>query len=1087
MIINGNLKFHTLGSGELQNAVIENLTTAQRTGLGNVSGQMVYDTDTNSFFYNTGSAWTEFSTGGDVSGLQTEVDAIETASGGIFDTDGSFGSSAALSTLNGLTTFTGLTGSSTLITMMTQLDTAINSAIGIDTIPELTDVVATATSGAIDGDIFAFNGSNWDNTGFTALATNDLLQWNGSDWTNIVPSSIGGNAYETILTDVGTSIVADAVSDTASILGGTNGGIQSTAALDAITLDLTPVDLATTAATLAGGDFIVVSDSTDGAGTVAQKTTFTKVLTDLDIVTAAADGVIVRTAADTYASRTLTASAVAGDEGISIVDGDGVSGNPTIGLDVLGLTAEAGTPSSSDLIPFYDGTNNVKVTLTQLSAGLGSILDFGGLNNVTDGGVSGNVVYADSASTWAAGALGATSDVQQYGAALDDINVIGVTTAADQLYYSTGAGTLALGTITSAGRALVDDATVGDQRTTLGLVAGGTGDIWIEKAGDSMDSAANITFVGGGTPTGLSAITVGSTDATSKAYVDSLVAAGASWKNPVVDSDLVDVVGVNPATPEASYSLSVGDNVSFISTAAITFALGTGTTVVGTGAGDIVNLTVTSAGNGDYTLIETPLSVGDRFIIAGEHGTIGTGLSTIHPGDTFDIVNGDLIEFVTGNGSNDSDWSAPDGRSGNAAGGTEISQGTTVLNADPDSVHYGHTYLYDAVSNAWVEISGPGSVGDGAGLSYSGNVLNVNFGAGIQNSPSDEVGIELFDAATSALILTSSGTDRTALTGSTLHLLLGTNGGLEQDVNGLRVDVDNTTAATIVAADALLFADADNANVASKTTVTNFLADLNIATTSSGGALTASNGVELTTNDFAVSIDSLTNTNAVVGADLLIFDDGAAGTNGARTFANLLNDLDVVNTLGGNGVAVQTAADTYTARSVAASAVAGDEGISVVNGDGVAGNMTVGLDVTGLTAEAGSVSQTDELPMYDGTNNVKVTVAQLATAIGGVTSTDELEDVTAAATVAGQVMVSDGSDYTPRQIQFVDTQASSTSWTVTHNLNQKFVNVTIYDSSDSVIIPQAIVATSVNVTTITFNTAVAGTAVVMGVYGLAAV
>jgi len=85
-------------------------------------------------------------------------------------------------------------------------------------------------------------------------------------------------------------------------------------------------------------------------------------------------------------------------------------------------------------------------------------------------------------------------------------------------------------------------------------------------------------------------------------------------------------------------------------------------------------------------------------------------------------------------------------------------------------------------------------------------------------------------------------------------------------------------------------------------------------------------------------------------------------------------------------------------------------------------------------------------------------------------------------------LVADGSgDYTPRQIQFVDTQASSTTWTVTHNLNQKFVNVTIYDNSDNVIIPQSIVATSTSVTTVTFNTALAGTAVVMGAYGLAAV
>jgi hypothetical protein len=40
--------------------------------------------------------------------------------------------------------------------------------------------------------------------------------------------------------------------------------------------------------------------------------------------------------------------------------------------------------------------------------------------------------------------------------------------------------------ITAAGHALVDDADAAAQRTTLGLVAAGAGDIWVEKAGDTM-------------------------------------------------------------------------------------------------------------------------------------------------------------------------------------------------------------------------------------------------------------------------------------------------------------------------------------------------------------------------------------------------------------------------------------------------------------------------------------------------------------------------------------------------------------------------------------------------------------------------
>ena len=92
----------------------------------------------------------------------------------------------------------------------------------------------------------------------------------------------------------------------------------------------------TNSVAIAVGDEIAFADT--GSGNAMQLRSMTNVLADLDIVTAAANGMLVRTSADNYASRTLTPSAVAGDEGISIVNGNGVSGNPTIGIDILGQT-----------------------------------------------------------------------------------------------------------------------------------------------------------------------------------------------------------------------------------------------------------------------------------------------------------------------------------------------------------------------------------------------------------------------------------------------------------------------------------------------------------------------------------------------------------------------------------------------------------------------------------------------------------------------------------------------------------------------------------------------------------------------------
>lgn len=58
---------------------------------------------------------------------------------------------------------------------------------------------------------------------------------------------------------------------------------------------------------------------------------------------------------------------------------------------------------------------------------------------------------------------------------------------------SAGAGDVEEITCTAAGRAILDDADASAQRTTLGVVAGGAGDIWVEKAGDFVPATSTIT------------------------------------------------------------------------------------------------------------------------------------------------------------------------------------------------------------------------------------------------------------------------------------------------------------------------------------------------------------------------------------------------------------------------------------------------------------------------------------------------------------------------------------------------------------------------------------------------------------------
>lgn len=63
----------------------------------------------------------------------------------------------------------------------------------------------------------------------------------------------------------------------------------------------------------------------------------------------------------------------------------------------------------------------------------------------------------------------------------------GLTTiAADRMWYSTASDTIGTTALTAFARTLLDDVDAAAVRATLGLVAGGTGDIWVNITGDTM-------------------------------------------------------------------------------------------------------------------------------------------------------------------------------------------------------------------------------------------------------------------------------------------------------------------------------------------------------------------------------------------------------------------------------------------------------------------------------------------------------------------------------------------------------------------------------------------------------------------------
>jgi len=172
------------------------------------------------------------------------------------------------------------------------------------------------------------------------------------------------------------------------------------------------------------------------------------------------------------------------------------------------------------------------------------------------------------------------------------------------------------------------------------------------------------------------------------------------------------------------------------------------------------------------TEINADLTGATASIVAGHLHITGAGAT-----DTILITDGTLIAAIGGD----------TGTAGNGQIHGSVDPGTTVLCNTPNGDHLGHTYLFSGGASGthnWVEIAGPGTVEAGIGLAYSGNVLNVNLGAGISQLPSDEVGIDLY--TNGGLFLTINGTDPSGLTGAQLAVHLD-GGTLSRGAAGLKV------------------------------------------------------------------------------------------------------------------------------------------------------------------------------------------------------------------------------------------------------------------------------------------------------------
>jgi len=354
------------------------------------------------------------------------------------------------------------------------------------------------------------------------------------------------------------------------------------------------------------------------------------------------------------------------------------------------------------------------------------------------------------------------------------------------------------------------------------------GDLTLDGSGTG---SGTLTLTGGGTVTGLPTTPSGSTEATSKAYVDSLLS-GISWRDPVITMEMIsDALSAPPGSPADGDSYVVGGQsggpfaITAVNTTTETF------TVTGDhsslGAGDKILVEGSTGNDGYWTVVSTSgtgptdITVSEDVTDATADGTVdyadpGTAWDTIGPnkivtydGTTWDVVratandglqSGDRVVVketgiggsFTGQASDIAEW--------NGASWDFItpSNGWAVLVQDYDHIgFYDNTgWVYELTNDDWIQFTGAGQIVAGAGLTKSGNTINVGDGDGITVS-ADAIAVDISG--------TDPGLEYGAGTSPNKPLQVKVDGshGIIRGTTGLEIEIDDTPDTLDVDADGL--------------------------------------------------------------------------------------------------------------------------------------------------------------------------------------------------------------------------------------------------------------------------------------------
>jgi hypothetical protein len=269
----------------------------------------------------------------------------------------------------------------------------------------------------------------------------------------------------------------------------------------------------------------------------------------------------------------------------------------TIDNTVIGATTPAAgtftnlTVSTGSTIDFTGATVSNGGTFTTVTILGGTITGITDLA-IADGGTGAST--ASAARTNLGVAIG--TNVQAYDAGLQSIS--GLTTTADQMIYTTSSDTYATASLTSAGRALLDDADASAQRTTLGL-------------GTLATQNANSVAITGGAIAGvtINASVIGGTTPAAATFTTLNATGGGSLTGTWSDLGTVTTIDLNGGTVDGTV---VGGT---------TPAAGTFTTLNATGGGA---LTGTWSDLGTVTTMDLNGGTVDGTVVGGTTPAAGT-------------------------------------------------------------------------------------------------------------------------------------------------------------------------------------------------------------------------------------------------------------------------------------------------------------------------------------------------------------------------------------------------------------------------------------------------------------------------------